>query len=100
MRPVLHADLAAIARFLMMYPPGLRGMVCDTLIDRAHLADKLRKAGCYRAELGDGTLRSTIARAPLPGEPDLRDANFRHANQVVLAALSAWMARNEMGKPR
>lgn len=93
MRPVLHADLAAVARFLMTYPPSLRGMVCDTLIERAHLADKLRKAGCYRPDLGDGTLRSTIARAALPREPDLRDDNFRHANQIVLASLSAWMTR-------
>ena len=93
MRPVLHPDLAAVARFLMTYPPNLRAMVCDTLIERAHLADKLRKSRCYRPELGDGTLRATIARENLPCEPDLRNANFRHANQVVLARLALWMAR-------
>jgi len=62
------------------------------------LADKLRKSGCYRPELGDGTLRATIAREKLPREPDLRDANFRHANQVVLARLAVWMARTDGGR--
>jgi len=98
MLPVLHPDLAAVARFLMTYPANLRAMVCDTLIERAHLADKLRKSGCYRPELGDGTLRATIAREKLPREPDLRDANFRRANQVVLARLAVWMARTDGGR--
>ena len=98
MRPVLHPDLATVARFLMAYPANLRAMVCDTLIERAHLADKLRKSGHYVPELGDGTLRATVAREKLPREPDLRDGNFRHANQVILARLAVWMTPADGGR--
>ena len=43
MRRLLPTDLAWAARYLLLVPPSLRHMVCVSLCDRVHTADKIRK---------------------------------------------------------
>ncbi len=83
MRPISPTDLSWVARYLTIVPPSLRFVVCHSLFDRIHVADKVRKrlgqSGCF----GTGTITSCLATEKIPPEPFANDIDFAHAIMIV-----------------
>jgi len=83
MRRLLPTDLAWAARYLLLVSPSLRYMVCVSLFDRVHSADKIRKRLGRATQYGNGSLGEYLATQPRPPEPFVNDPDYAHAIQVV-----------------
>ena len=83
MRRLLPTALAWAAPYLLLVPPSLQYMVCVSLFDRVHSADKIRKRLGRATQHGNASLDQYLATQPRPPEPFLNDPDYAHAIQVV-----------------
>ena len=90
MRPVMHGDLTALARHLLILPPPRRPAACARLMAQADAADRYRKRfGRAHPAWGNGTLMArALATAP-PPEPRLQDPDYAACLALVLTQLAA-----------
>ncbi|WP_246107328.1 DUF7742 family protein [Puniceibacterium confluentis] len=86
---MLLSDLNFAARALLSVPPEARHAAASRLLARADAADRYRRR-FRRAhpDWGNGTLVSLTSSAPLPIQPDLRDADYAACLIAVLRALA------------
>lgn len=86
MRAVLHQDLVALARCLMLLPESRQRGFARRKILLAHKADEQRLIlGRSDPKLGDGTLSSAVNGCPKGGETPLDRAPYGKAFAVALA---------------
>ena len=89
MRPVLHGDLTALARHLLILPPPARRHACARIIAEADAADRYRKRfGRLHPKWGNGTLMAAARRRVLANEPPLHHEDYARCLILVLGALA------------
>lgn len=90
MLPVLHGDVAAAARVLLLAPAAYRESLCQRMIGEADLAEKhLRRTGRHHPLFGNGSLMSAARKRVLADEPGFDDADYCLCFETVLRALVA-----------
>ncbi|WP_425101189.1 hypothetical protein [Tropicibacter sp. S64] len=89
MRPVLHGDVSAAARVLLMVPACAREALARRLVTQAEAADRYRKRlGKAHPFWGNGTLMAAaLGWGRLPPERRLDDPDFAECFVAVLEAL-------------
>lgn len=93
MRPVMHGDLTAAARYLWALPVPARVASCHALLAQADAADRYRKRfGRAHTLWGNGTLMAAARQHALPREPRLNDPDYAACLVLVLTLLSAGRA--------
>lgn len=98
MRPVLHGDIVAAARVLLMLPHALRHQRIQVLIAAARLADMHRlQTGGAHPLYGNGSLMDVASRQPQAPEPLPGDTAYLACLNMVIEALLA--ARGSGAKP-
>ena len=95
MRPVMHGDLTALARHLLILPPPRRPAACARLMAQADAADRYRKRfGRAHPVWGNGTLMARALATLPPPEPGLQDADYAGCLVLVLTHLAARRTRD------
>lgn len=93
MRAILWQDLVLAARAAACMPQDERGARLAIILERAHAADKYRKAtGRVHGDWGDGTLAATLRGLPLGPRPARSDPAHCAALMAVLRAITDWRA--------
>lgn len=93
MRPVLHGDVTAAARALLLVPEGARETLCRRMIEEADFADRYAKRlGRPHRHWGNGTLMAAARARPLADEPSLGEERYCACLELVFRALLEWRA--------
>lgn len=105
MRPVLHSDVVAAARVLLLLPQQDRQAVMRQMLEQASNADlhhKRLKRG--HPVWGNGSLMAAAMIRDLAPEPFLDDAEYCRCFMVVFEELIRWRSErasfNQPRKPR
>ena len=98
MRPVLHGDVTAAARALLMVPVAARETLCQRMIEEADFADRYAKRlGHPHRVWGNGTLMAAARARPLAEEPALGEESYCRCLEMVFHTLLAWRAARRSG---
>ncbi|WP_323764909.1 hypothetical protein [Marinovum sp.] len=101
MRPVLHGDVTAAARALLMVPESAREALCHRMIEEADFADRYAKRlGRPHRLWGNGTLMAAARARPLADEPALGEARYCRCLEQVFRALLDWRAARQTAARR
>lgn len=94
MRPVMHGDVVAAARFLYALPEQNRYRALRRLMQQAEDADFYRRqTGKVHPAFGDGSLMTAaLAKSP-PSEPALDDRDYCGCMAMVFEALVGLVRR-------
>ena len=96
MRPVLHSDLSAAARVLLLIPHALRQSVMDQMVVDAEFADRhMRRLKAPHPEWGSGTLAAAAARHAQADEPSMDSSEYCECLRIVLRSLIARRTRHK-----
>ncbi|MEM0935048.1 MAG: hypothetical protein AAF865_04835 [Pseudomonadota bacterium] len=99
MRPVLHGDVAIVARVLYALPDREHPYRLARLLAAAETADSfLRTSGCAHPRYGTGSLMAAAARMPRAPEPDFDDDRYCACWIKVLSALIGHRAQKADGR--
>lgn len=91
MRSVLHGDIVAAARVLLLVPPRARRTLCRRMIVEAEFAHRyVKKLNKVHAFWGDGSLMSAARKRPIALEPTLSDLGYCACLEMVLRELTNW----------
>jgi hypothetical protein len=91
MRQVLLGDIVAAARAVLDLPPSEQAVAVSTMMDRAHIADKIMKrTGLPHRQWGNGSLMAAAGPRPQKPEPFLSDLDYLAALRLILQALATW----------
>jgi hypothetical protein len=94
MRPVLVADVLALARVLSVVPGGLRPDLANSLISQSEAADQYRvQSGRSHPCWGDGSVTARCLLACPASEPGPDDPAFLEAIATAAGALATRMRR-------
>lgn len=86
MRAVLHQDLTALARAMVLVPSGTRTRFARRIILMADAADRHRRStGRAHPAFGDGTLSGALLRQPKGADTRLDDIRY---SECLMDALS------------
>ena len=89
MRPVLHQDLVALARCMLMLPKNTRRRFSERTVAKAFLADAARRSsGKAHPLFGDGTLQSACGTNPMARERFLDDPDYADCLVTALQVVS------------
>ncbi|MFD2739868.1 hypothetical protein ACFSUD_09830 [Sulfitobacter aestuarii] len=90
MRAVLHSDLIAAARALLLVPRDERPALCETMLREADWADRFtRRLGRMHPLWGNGTLLAAARRRDWADEPRVNQPDYCACLLLVLQALAA-----------
>lgn len=88
MRQIGLSDLFHAARAVLSVPPSQRNALCESLLWRAHVADKyVKRLGKLHPEWGDGSLRGVVMRCYVAEDAPRETGALCMGLQVVLTAL-------------
>lgn len=91
MRPVLHGDVTAAARALLLVPEAAREALCRRMIEEADFADRYaRRIGRPHRDWGNGTLMAAARARPLAEEPPLGEERYCRCLETVFRLLLEW----------
>lgn len=91
MRPVLHGDVTAAARALLMVPAEAREALCRRMIEEADFADRYaQRMGRPHRDWGNGTLMAAARARPLADEPALGEERYCRCLETVFRLLLEW----------
>ncbi|MCJ7873735.1 hypothetical protein Q4577_13335 [Marinovum sp. 2_MG-2023] len=91
MRPVLHGDVTAAARAMLMVPAEAREGLCRRMIEEADFADRYAKRlGRAHRDWGNGTLMAAARVRPLAAEPPLGEDAYCRCLETVFHLLLEW----------
>lgn len=91
MRPVLHGDIADVARALLGVSPERRAQSCRDMINEADTADRFVQTHKRMHPMwGNGSLMSAARMRVLSSEPDFDDQDYCDCVALVLAELRKW----------
>ncbi len=91
MRPVLHGDVTAAARALLLVAPEAREALCRRMIEEADFADRYAKRlGRPHRLWGNGTLMAAARARPLADEPGLGEERYCRCLETVFRLLLEW----------
>lgn len=97
MRPVLHGDVTAAARALLMVPDAAREALCRRMIEEADFADRYaRRMGRPHRDWGNGTLMAAARARPLADEPPLVEERYCRCLETVFRLLLEWRTARRM----
>lgn len=98
MRSVLHGDVTAAARALLMVPAAARETLCRRMIQEADFADRYAKRlGRPHRDWGNGTLMAAARARPLADEPSLGEERYCQCLEMVFRELLEWRAARRNG---
>lgn len=93
MRAVLHQDLIALARCLLLVESNAQRVFARRKIRMAHLADVYRiKHGVSHPKLGDGTLSSALSGCERGEEMPVDRPQYSQALQTSLSEVQRFRA--------
>lgn len=99
MRRVLHGDVVAAARVLLLVPARARKATCRRMIRDAHFAHLyMKRQGRAHVLWGNGSLLSAASKRPMAREPFLSDTRYCNCLELVLHELALWQCR--LSQPR
>lgn len=88
MRPILHGDVTAAARVLLIAPREDRDRLCARMICEAELADKhVGQTGRLHPLFGNGSLMAAARNRQLAEEPSFDNLQFCQCFELVLRHL-------------
>ncbi|SDW28694.1 hypothetical protein SAMN05444358_101413 [Ruegeria halocynthiae] len=88
MRPILHGDISAAARALLVAPPPERDLLSARMIAEAELADQhVARTGRLHPVYGNGSLMAAARCRPLADEPNFDDPQYCQCFEMVLRKL-------------
>lgn len=91
MRQVFLGDVVAAARSLLELPPPERAAATVSMINHAHIADKvMKRTGVPHKRWGNGSLMAAAFPKPTVAEPFLSDLAYLTAIRLILASLATW----------
>ncbi|MBE1284716.1 MAG: hypothetical protein GJ676_15500 [Rhodobacteraceae bacterium] len=91
MRPLLHGDVVAAARVLLLCPPDIRQDICDRMIREAQAADiYARRTKRLHPLWGNGSLMSAARKRLLAAEPTFDSVDYCACFELVLRRLVTW----------
>lgn len=100
MRPILHGDVTAAARALLLVPETAREALCRRMIEEADFADRYAKRlGRPHRLWGNGTLMAAARARPLAEEPALGEERYCRCLELVFRQLLAWRAARRCPTP-
>ncbi len=99
MRAILHGDVTAAARVLLLRPPEARPRFIRRLLSEADGADRYRKrTGRAHPHWGNGCLMAAALKYEAAPEPFLSDRDYAECMVIVLEAIIAWRSDAARGR--
>ncbi|MFT5626597.1 MAG: hypothetical protein ACI9PY_001275 [Ascidiaceihabitans sp.] len=90
MRPVLHSDLTAAARVLLLEPEIKRSEIVSKMMQEAQYADRYtRRLGKPHPQWGNGTLAAAAQKYVMADEPSMDSSEYCKCLTLVLGSLVA-----------
>lgn len=94
MRALLHGDVTAAARAILLVPDAARRGLCRRMIREAHFAHAyMKRTGRAHRLWGNGSLLGAASLRPMAVEPRLGDAEYCACLEMVFHEIVLWRQR-------